>query len=57
MVLFDPAKVGQLLAAAGAQVVIVRPDRYILGLGDTPQAFERLIRSIPQAGRTVPAHI
>ncbi|WP_142060960.1 bifunctional 3-(3-hydroxy-phenyl)propionate/3-hydroxycinnamic acid hydroxylase [Pseudarthrobacter sp. B4EP4b] len=55
VVLFDPAKVGQLLAAAGAQVVIVRPDRYILGLGDTPQAFERLISSIPGVGRDVPA--
>lgn len=57
VVLFDPAKVGQILAAAGAQAVVVRPDRYILGLGDTPEALERLIRSIPQVGRNVPAHI
>ncbi|MEV5051416.1 bifunctional 3-(3-hydroxy-phenyl)propionate/3-hydroxycinnamic acid hydroxylase [Arthrobacter sp. LAR12-1-1.1] len=57
VVLFDPAKVGQILAAAGAQAVVVRPDRYILGLGDTPEALERLIRSIPQAGRNVPARI
>lgn len=57
VVLFDPAKVGQILAAAGAQAVVVRPDRYILGLGDTPDALVRLIRSIPQVGRNVPAHI
>ena len=57
VVLFDPAKVGQILAAAGAQAVVVRPDRYILGLGDTPEALERLIRSIPQAGHNVPARI
>ena len=55
VVLFDPAKVGQILAAAGAQAVIVRPDRYILGLGDTPAALERLIGSIPGLGRDVPA--
>ena len=57
VVLFDPAKVGQILAAAGAQAVVVRPDRYILGLGDTPEALERLIGSIPQVGRNVPAPI
>ncbi|MFF5790693.1 bifunctional 3-(3-hydroxy-phenyl)propionate/3-hydroxycinnamic acid hydroxylase [Paeniglutamicibacter sp. NPDC012692] len=57
VVLFDPAKVGQILEAAGARAVVVRPDRYILGLGDTPEALERLIRSIPQVGRPVPAHI
>jgi 3-(3-hydroxy-phenyl)propionate hydroxylase len=57
VVLFDPAKVGQILAAAGAQAIVVRPDRYILGLGDTPEALERLIRSIPQVGRNVPARI
>ena len=57
VVLFDPAKVGQILAAAGASIVVVRPDRYILGLGDTLEAFERLIGSIPKVGRDVPAHI
>ncbi|CAH0225141.1 3-(3-hydroxy-phenyl)propionate/3-hydroxycinnamic acid hydroxylase [Arthrobacter sp. Bi26] len=57
VVLFDPAKVGQILAAAGAQAVVVRPDRYILGLGDTPEALERLIGSIPQVGHNVPARI
>ena len=57
VVLFDPAKVGQILEAAGARLVVVRPDRYILGLGDTTEALERLIGSIPQVGRNVPAHI
>jgi 3-(3-hydroxy-phenyl)propionate hydroxylase len=57
VVLFDPAKVGQILTAAGANIVVVRPDRYILGLGDTLEAFERLIGSIPKVGSDVPAHI
>jgi 3-(3-hydroxy-phenyl)propionate hydroxylase len=57
VVLFDPAKVGLILEAAGAQLVVVRPDRYILGLGDTPEALERLIRSIPEVRRDVPAHL
>lgn len=55
VVLFDPAKVGQILQAAGAQAVVIRPDRYILGLGDTPEAFERLISRIPGLAREVPA--
>jgi len=55
VVLFDPAKVGQILAALGAQVVIVRPDRYILGLGDTPEALERLVGIIPSLDRDVSA--
>lgn len=57
VVLLDPAKVGQILEASGAQAVVVRPDRYILGRGDTPEALERLIRNIPLVGRDVPAHI
>jgi 3-(3-hydroxy-phenyl)propionate hydroxylase len=57
VVLFDPAKVGQILDAAGAQAVVIRPDRYVLGLGDTPEALERLIRSLPQVGRNIPAHL
>jgi 3-(3-hydroxy-phenyl)propionate hydroxylase len=57
VVLFDPAKVGQLLEAADAKVVVVRPDHYILGLGDTPEALERLIGSIPKIGHDVPANL
>ncbi|MCG2621987.1 bifunctional 3-(3-hydroxy-phenyl)propionate/3-hydroxycinnamic acid hydroxylase [Arthrobacter sp. I2-34] len=56
VVLFDPAKVGQILEATGAQAVVVRPDRYILGAGDTAEALGHLIRSIPTVGRTVPSH-
>ena len=57
VVLFDPAKVGQILEASGAQLVVVRPDRYILGLGDTPADLERLVASIPGVGHDVPAHL
>ena len=33
----------------------MRPDRYILGLADTPEALERIVRSIPTVDRDVPA--
>ena len=49
VVLLDPAKVGQILEAAGATDVVVRPDRYILGLGDTPEALERLVAQHPES--------
>ena len=47
VVLLDPAKVGQILEAIGATAVVIRPDRYILGVGDTAEALERIVRSIP----------
>jgi 3-(3-hydroxy-phenyl)propionate hydroxylase len=53
VVLFDPAKVGRILEAAGAKVV----DRYMLGLGDTPEALERIAASIPKVGHDVPANL
>ena len=45
--LLDPLKVGDILAAAGARAVVIRPDRYIIGVGDTAEDLERLIRRIP----------
>ncbi|MFJ2145342.1 bifunctional 3-(3-hydroxy-phenyl)propionate/3-hydroxycinnamic acid hydroxylase [Arthrobacter sp. MYb222] len=57
VVLFDSAKVGRILEAASAEVVVVRPDRYILGLGDTPEALERIAASIPKVGHDVPANL
>ena len=57
MVLFDPAKVGQILEAAGTKIVVIRPDHYILGLGDTAEALERLVASIPKVGHDVPANL
>jgi 3-(3-hydroxy-phenyl)propionate hydroxylase len=57
VVLLDPAKVGQILDAAGASAAVMRPDHYILGLGDTPEELERLVRRIPTVDRAVPASI
>lgn len=55
--LLDPAKVDQLLAATGSRAVVVRPDRYILGVADSAADLERIIRRIPTVGHTVPAAV
>jgi 3-(3-hydroxy-phenyl)propionate hydroxylase len=47
VILLDPAQVGQLLDSVHAQAAVIRPDRYILGVGDTAGDLERLIREIP----------
>lgn len=49
--LLDPLKVGQILAAAGAPAVVMRPDHYILGVADTAEDLERLIKRIPSVAR------
>ncbi len=53
--LLDPAKVSRLLEVTGADAVVVRPDRYILGAGDTVADLERLINRIPNPARRAPA--
>lgn len=45
--LLDPAKIGQLTQTVGAPAVVMRPDHYILGVAETADELERLIRSIP----------
>ncbi|MGX5697155.1 bifunctional 3-(3-hydroxy-phenyl)propionate/3-hydroxycinnamic acid hydroxylase [Agromyces soli] len=45
--LTDPLKVGQILDAAAAKAVVMRPDHYILGVGDTVSDLEHLILRIP----------
>nr|WP_274637166.1 bifunctional 3-(3-hydroxy-phenyl)propionate/3-hydroxycinnamic acid hydroxylase [Microbacterium bovistercoris] len=45
--LTDPLKIEQILAAAGARAVVMRPDHYILGVGDTAAEAERIIAGIP----------
>ena len=45
--LLDPLKVGQLLASVGAKAVVIRPDHYILGVGDTAADLERLVQRDP----------
>jgi 3-(3-hydroxy-phenyl)propionate hydroxylase len=57
VVLLDPAKVGQILEASGALAVVMRPDRYILGAGDTAEALERILHRIPTVARAVTARI
>lgn len=55
VVLLDPDKVGELLATVDARVAVIRPDHYILGLGDTTADLERLLGEIPSVGRSIPA--
>jgi 3-(3-hydroxy-phenyl)propionate hydroxylase len=50
--LLDPLKVGEILAAAGTRAVVIRPDHYILGVADTGDDLERLIRQIPSVAQT-----
>lgn len=45
--LLDPLKVDRILSAAGGRAVVMRPDHYILGVGDTAEDLERLILRIP----------
>ncbi|WP_054685066.1 bifunctional 3-(3-hydroxy-phenyl)propionate/3-hydroxycinnamic acid hydroxylase [Microbacterium sp. No. 7] len=45
--LLDPLKVGELLSSVNARALVIRPDRYILGVGDTAADLERLVRGIP----------
>lgn len=45
--LLDPLKIQQILESAGAKCVVMRPDHYILGVGDTAADLERLVLQIP----------
>ncbi|GAA4718601.1 bifunctional 3-(3-hydroxy-phenyl)propionate/3-hydroxycinnamic acid hydroxylase [Phytohabitans rumicis] len=47
VVLTAPKQVGQLLASVEAPAVVVRPDRYILGVADTAADLESLLRLLP----------
>lgn len=49
--LLDPLKIDQVLAASGAKAVVIRPDHYILGVGDTAADLERLVLQIPPIAR------
>ena len=51
VVLLDPAKAGQILDDTGAAAVVIRPDRYILGLAEDASALEHLLYSIPSVGQ------
>ena len=57
VVLFDPAKVGQILEAAGASGRRRSPGPLHPGPGRHPRGPRTPHRSIPQVGRDVPAHI
>ena len=45
--LTDPRKIGDILQASQSVAVVMRPDRYILGVADSPADLERLVRLIP----------
>lgn len=49
--LVDPLKIDALLQSVRARAVVIRPDRYILGIGDSPTDLERLVTSIPSIAR------
>ena len=51
--LTDPLKIDQILGAAGATSVVMRPDHYVLGVGDTAEDLERLVLRIPSIARTM----
>ena len=53
--LLDPLKIAQILDPLEAKVAVIRPDHYILGVGDTPADLERLLQQIPSIAR-VQAH-
>lgn len=50
--LLDPLKIDQILTAAGAKAVVLRPDHYILGVADTAADLERLVLRIPSIATT-----
>src|SRR5699024_174749 len=47
IVLRDSEQADPVLQAAGAQAVLIRPDRYILSAADSPAEVERLVRHPP----------
>jgi 3-(3-hydroxy-phenyl)propionate hydroxylase len=47
VVLTDPEHVAPVLAASGAGALVVRPDRYVLGVADTPAELAALLRLVP----------
>jgi 3-(3-hydroxy-phenyl)propionate hydroxylase len=47
VVLLDPAKISQLLDSVGGNSMIIRPDRYILGVAESSDELESLIKTIP----------
>jgi 3-(3-hydroxy-phenyl)propionate hydroxylase len=54
--LLDPAKVGQLLDSVHAKAAVIRPDHYILGVGDTAAELARLVREIPSIAHGAIVH-
>lgn len=50
--LLDPAKIGDIVRSVGARAVVIRPDRYILGVGDTAEDLARLVRTIPSVAQS-----
>jgi len=47
VVMNEPEKTNQLLEFSGSSAIIVRPDRYILGVGDSAIDLERLVQLLP----------
>src|SRR3954468_22043537 len=49
VVLTDAEQVAALLAGSAGRAVVVRPDRYVLGVADTPAELETLLALLPSA--------
>ncbi|HJF14076.1 MAG TPA: bifunctional 3-(3-hydroxy-phenyl)propionate/3-hydroxycinnamic acid hydroxylase [Enteractinococcus helveticum] len=52
VVMNEPEKINQLLEFSGSSAVVVRPDRYVLGVGQSAGDLELLVQYIP--GISVP---
>lgn len=55
--LLDLAKIQQLLDSVRAEALVIRPDRYILGVADSAEDLEQLIRDIPSISVTSPVPV
>ncbi|QGU08778.1 3-(3-hydroxy-phenyl)propionate/3-hydroxycinnamic acid hydroxylase (plasmid) [Corynebacterium occultum] len=47
VVLTEPTQTDLILQAVGAQAVLIRPDRYILSVAESPVELDRVVRHIP----------
>ncbi len=56
VLLGDPDAQSALLARYDAQTVVVRPDRYVLGVANNAEELERVLRRIPSLGSSALAH-
>jgi 3-(3-hydroxy-phenyl)propionate hydroxylase len=54
VIVTDPSQVGPVLAEVPGGAVVVRPDRYLLGVARTSAELEALLRLLPASGAAAP---